>query len=111
MSCSVWVPDLAELHECASAWLSEELVALGAEDAGATAQAGSSRSDERRRAGSGRRAGRPASIRALGRPVEGIAIVNDAPRPGALSTQMRPPWPSTIDLLIASPRPLPGIPS
>jgi nucleotide-binding universal stress UspA family protein len=32
LSNGVWVPDLAELRDCARAWLSEELVALGADD-------------------------------------------------------------------------------
>ena len=33
MSCPMWVPDLAELHECARAWLREELIRLGVDDA------------------------------------------------------------------------------
>ena len=33
LSCSVWVPDLAELRECAMAWLLEELAVLEADDA------------------------------------------------------------------------------
>jgi nucleotide-binding universal stress UspA family protein len=33
MSCTVWVPDLAELRECASAWLRQELRDLGADEA------------------------------------------------------------------------------
>jgi nucleotide-binding universal stress UspA family protein len=33
MTCSVWVPDLAEFRDCAMAWLSQELLDLGADDA------------------------------------------------------------------------------
>ncbi len=41
--------------------------------------------------------------------LRGMEKLNADPRPGALSTQIRPPWASTIARARYNPRPVPGV--
>ncbi len=49
-----------------------------------------------------------AAHRGAGAAPLGSVKLKRVPRPGAESSQIRPPWPSTISLQIARPRPVPG---